>query len=79
MTSAASHLGRITVDPAICHGKPVIRGMRFPVQDLLGLLAAGSTFEEILADYDYLEHDDLLAALEYGAATSGGPVVISGS
>ncbi len=55
MTSAASHLGRITVDPAICHGKPVIRGMRFPVQDLLGLLAAGSTFEEILADYDYLE------------------------
>lgn len=80
MTSAASHLDRITVDPAICHGKPVIRGMRFPVQDLLGLLAAGSTFEEILADYDYLEHEDLLAALEYGAATSGGQqVVISGS
>lgn len=75
-----SHLDRITVDAAICHGKPVIRGMRVPVQTVLELLAAGMTFEEILTDHDYLEREDLLAALEYGAATAGGQqVIIAGS
>ena len=65
--SPMSRLDRITVHPAICHGKPTIRGMRMPVQTILELLASGMTFEEVLADYPYLERADLLAALEYGA------------
>jgi uncharacterized protein (DUF433 family) len=58
---------RITIDPDICHGKPTIRGLRYPVQTLLELLSAGMTFEEILADYPDLEHEDLLAALAFAA------------
>ena len=67
-----SRLERITSDPEICHGQPVIRGLRYPVQTLLELLSSGMTFEEILDDYEDLERDDLLAALEYGALTVGG-------
>ncbi|MBX7433468.1 DUF433 domain-containing protein [Mycobacterium sp. Y57] len=72
MSSADSRLDRITVDPAILHGKPTIRGMRVSVQSVLELLAAGMTFDEVLADYPYLEREDLLAALVYGAAATGG-------
>ena len=50
---------RITIDPAICTGKPCIRGLRFPVARLLGLLAAGETREAILASYPYLESGDI--------------------
>jgi uncharacterized protein (DUF433 family) len=60
-------LSRITIDPAICHGKPCIRGLRYPVEMLLELLSSGMTHEEILADYDDLERDDLFAALAYAA------------
>lgn len=56
---------RITLDPAICHGKPCIRGLRVPVENLLELLAAGMSIEEILADYEDLEREDILAALSY--------------
>lgn len=59
---------RITIDPTICTGKPCIRGMRFPVARLLGLLAAGETRESILASYPYLEAEDIDAALLYAAA-----------
>lgn len=69
--SDVSRLERITVDPAICHGKPTIRGLRYPVQNLLELLASGMTIDEILDDYPDLERDDLLAALEFGAKTAG--------
>lgn len=62
-----SRLGRITIDPTVCHGKPCIRGLRYPVEVLLGLLAAGMSAGEILGDYADLEHDDILAALEYAA------------
>ncbi len=58
---------RITIDPAICHGKPCIRGMRYPVENILELLASGMTTEEILADYEDLERDDILAVLTYAA------------
>ena len=58
---------RITVDPAICTGKPCIRGLRFPVARLLGLLAAGETREAILTNYPYLETEDIDAALRYAA------------
>lgn len=58
---------RITIDPAICTGKPCIRGLRFPVARLLGLLAAGETREAILASYPYLESEDIDEALRYAA------------
>jgi uncharacterized protein (DUF433 family) len=56
---------RITVDPEICHGKPCIRGLRYPVEMILELLSGGMTIEEILADYEDLEREDILAALAY--------------
>jgi uncharacterized protein (DUF433 family) len=58
---------RITIDPAICHGKPCIRGMRYPVENVLEWLASGMSIDEILADYEDLERDDILAALAYAA------------
>lgn len=67
-----TRLGRITTDPAICHGQPTVRGLRYPVQNLLELLASGMTIDEIIADYPDLEPDDLLAAIEFGAVTAGG-------
>ena len=60
-------LQRITSNPNICHGKPVIRGLRYPVENLLELLAGGMTFEEILKDYEDLEEEDLRACLIYAA------------
>jgi uncharacterized protein (DUF433 family) len=65
-----SRLSRITMDPEVCHGQPVIRGLRYPVEFVLELLASGMSHDEILDDYDDLENDDLLAALEYGALAS---------
>lgn len=60
-------LSRITIDPAVCHGKPCVRGLRYPVETLLELLSSGMTVDEVLADYEDLEREDLLAALAYGA------------
>lgn len=60
-------LKRITVNPNMCHGKPVIRGMRYPVVNILELMAAGMTHEEILADYEDLEEADLQACLAFAA------------
>ena len=60
-------LSRITIDPAVCHGKPCIRGLRYPVEMLLDLLSSGMSNDDILADYEDLERDDLLAALAYAA------------
>ncbi len=61
---------RITLDPAVCHGKPCIRGLRYPVENLLELLAGGMTIEQILADYEDLDREDILAALSYTASLS---------
>ncbi|MBK9316449.1 MAG: DUF433 domain-containing protein [Acidobacteria bacterium] len=61
---------RITIDPEICHGKPTIRGLRYPVEVILELLSAGMTTEEILADYDDLEREDILATLNYATRLS---------
>lgn len=74
MTALVSRLDRITVNPAISHGAPTIRGMRLRVQDVLELLASGMTYDEILADYDELERDDILAVLEYAALDSSARV-----
>lgn len=66
-----SRLARITTDPDVCHGQPTVRGMRYPVEMLLELLASGMSTDEILDDYDDLERGDILATLEFGALTSG--------
>ncbi len=63
-------LSRITINPAQCGGRPCIRGMRMRVKDLLDLLAAGVSPEEILQDYPYLEKEDIQAVLEFAAAQS---------
>lgn len=60
-------LERITIDPAICHGKPCIRGMRYPVEMLLELMGSGMSNADILADYPDLTADDLQAVLVYAA------------
>ncbi|RIK77650.1 hypothetical protein DCC62_09075 [candidate division KSB1 bacterium] len=56
---------RITIDPDICHGKPCIRGLRYPVEMILELLSSGMTTDEILTDYEDLERDDIRAALVF--------------
>ena len=63
-------LSRITIDPHICHGKPCVRGLRYPVEFLLELLSGGMTAEQILADYPDLEADDLRAVYAYAACLS---------
>ncbi len=63
-------LKRITISPEICHGKPCIRRLRYPVEMILELLSAGMTHEEILADYDDLEPEDIRAVLLYAARLS---------
>ena len=60
-------LNRITIEPGKCGGKPCIRGQRIRVTDILDLIAAGASFEEILHDYAFLERDDILAAVMYAA------------
>src|SRR5579862_5397202 len=60
-------LSRITIDPAVCHGKPCVRGLRYPVETLLELLSSGMTIDELLADYEDLEREDLLAVLAFAA------------
>ena len=57
----------ITIDPGICHGKPCIRGLRYPVENILEWLAGGMTIDEILADYEDLTREDILAALAFAA------------
>jgi uncharacterized protein (DUF433 family) len=71
-------LHRITVEAGKCGGRPCIRGQRIRVTDVLELLGARASFEEILADYPFLEREDILAALDY-AAYQTDHVVLSGS
>ena len=69
-TGRQSLLERISIDPEICFGKPCIRGTRIWVSLIVEFLAAGNTEEEILEAYPYLEHEDILAAVEYSAETT---------
>jgi uncharacterized protein (DUF433 family) len=68
--SSEQLLSRITADPNICHGKPCIRGLRYPVEFLLDLLSGDMAPGQILADYPDLEADDLRAAIAYAARLS---------
>ena len=67
--------GRICVDPAICAGRPHIRGTQVRVSDILSLMASGVSSTEILADYPYLSEANLRAALAYGAIASGHRII----
>lgn len=70
-------IDRITIDPAVCGGRPCIRGMRVRVKDVLDLLAAGAARDEILADYPYLDDEDITAVLEFAARQNDHPVLRS--
>jgi uncharacterized protein (DUF433 family) len=60
-------LQRITLNAEVCHGKPTIRNMRYPVELVLDLLASGMTEQEIIEDYPALEHEDILACLAFAS------------
>ena len=70
-----SEIHRVTVDPEQCGGRPCLRGLRIRVRDVLDLLAAGASREEILEDYPLLEDRDITAALEYAARQNDHPVL----
>jgi len=63
--SYTNMLDRITINPSVCHGKPCIRGLRCPVDTILELLVSGMTADEILADYEDLQREDILAVFSY--------------
>jgi uncharacterized protein (DUF433 family) len=67
-----NYLERITIDPAICHGKPCIRGMRWPVEVILDMLGAEMTNGQILEDHPELQKEDILASLQYAKLLSSG-------
>lgn len=75
MANESDLLDRITVDPNIFGGKPIIRGMRIAVEHVLGLLAAGETPESILAEFPFLEAGDLRACLVYAHRSVAGEQV----
>ena len=62
-----SLLSRITIAPEICHGKPVIRGLRYPVESILEYLAGGDTIDDLLKEFPDLQREDLQACLEFAA------------
>ena len=68
-------LERITVDPAIFGGKPIIRGMRMAIEHVLGMLAAGDTPDQLLREYPYLEPADIQACLAYAHRSMAGEQV----
>lgn len=68
--SMTTLLDRITINPNISHGKPCIRGLRYPVETILELLSSGMTTDEIVADYEDLEREDILASLAFAARLS---------
>ncbi|MCX6876946.1 MAG: DUF433 domain-containing protein [Verrucomicrobia bacterium] len=60
-------MNRITIDPTVCHGKPVIRSLRYPVESLLEYLAGGDSFDDVLAEFPDLEREDLQACIQFAA------------
>jgi uncharacterized protein (DUF433 family) len=67
LNSAMSLLDRITIEANICHGKPVVRGLRYTVESLLEHLSAGDSFEDLLKEFPDLQREDILACLEFAA------------
>jgi uncharacterized protein (DUF433 family) len=75
VSESADELHRVTMKNGLCGGRPTLRGMRIRVQDVLDLLAAGATRQEILDDYPYLEDGDITASLQYAARQLDHPVL----
>jgi uncharacterized protein (DUF433 family) len=69
------YLERITIDPAVCHGKPCIRGMRWPVEVVMDMLGSGMSINEILEDHPELEREDILASLNYAKLLVSGRLI----
>ncbi|HCE58047.1 MAG TPA: hypothetical protein DER09_09540 [Prolixibacteraceae bacterium] len=67
-----SYLERITVDSEICHGKPCIRGMRWPVEVIIDMIGSGMGFDQILSDHPELEREDIIASLHYAKLSLSG-------
>jgi uncharacterized protein (DUF433 family) len=74
-----NELHRITFDPEVCGGRPCIRGDRLRVKDVLDMLASGASEQEVLADYEFLEPEDIRACLAYAAAQLDHPVLVGAS
>ena len=72
-----SLLNRVTIEVGKCGGRPCIRGLRIRVTDILGLLGAGASHQEILEDFPFLEENDILASLEYAAVQTDHAILIS--
>ncbi len=72
-----NHLERITINPLICHGKPCVRGMRWPVEVVLDLLGSGMTISEILDDHPELEREDITACLNYAKVLLSGQFLVA--
>jgi len=75
MKEQNKYLDRITINPEVCHGKPCIRGMRWPVEVLLDMMLSEMTFDEILEDHPELEKADLLASLAYAKILVSGQTI----
>ena len=67
--NGASLLTRITIDPCVCHGKPVVRGLRYPVESILEYLAGGDSFDDVLAEFPDLVREDLQACIQFATAS----------
>lgn len=70
-----NYFSRITIDPSICHGKPCIRNMRWPVEVILDMLSSEMNIEEILNDHTELEREDILASLRYAKLLASGKTI----
>jgi uncharacterized protein (DUF433 family) len=69
-------IARITMAPEICHGKPCIRGMRWPVEVIIDMLSSGMTIDQIIDDHPELEREDILASLDYAKITLSGRSIL---
>ena len=67
-----SRINRITISPEVCHGKPCIRDMRWPVEVIIDMLSSGMTIEQIVEDHPELEREDILASLDYAKISLSG-------
>lgn len=70
-----SILERITINPLVCHGKPTVRNMLWPVEVILDMLGSGMQIEEILMDHEELEREDILACIQYARLSISGEFV----
>ncbi len=71
-----NRLYRITINPETCHGKPCIRGMRWPVEVIIDMLSSGMSMDQIIEDHPELEKEDILASLDYAKISLSGRSIV---